>query len=77
MRKKAVRQSKNISRHIKSRNKKINNPYKEQNRIEGWNKLLSFTANLDNLGLNNIKVNEIVTDLVKNPKIDVEEISMD
>ena len=77
MRNKTVRRNKNISRHIKSRNKKINNPYKDQNRIDGWNKLLSFTANLDNLGINNVKVNEIVTDMVQNPKIEVEEITME
>ena len=66
MRNKAVRKNKSISRHIKSRNKKIHNMNRLQAKTEGWDRSLSFTDNLNVLGLNNTKINEIVTEISKN-----------
>lgn len=84
-RRKTVQRSKKQGTHLHSRNKKIRNTQREQRKIAGWNMQLSFTRNLDNLGMNTRDVNEKIANLIKqqeeNPEqtqhIEAEEISMD
>lgn len=60
VRRTTVKRRKNISKHIKSRHKKLGQRVKLQSKIEGWDKNLSYTSNLKNLGMT-IDVNEEIT----------------
>ena len=63
MKKKNVR-NKRYSKHIKSKNKRAQVKVTPYSNVDGWEKNLSFTDNLNSLGMNNRGVNEKITEIV-------------
>lgn len=81
--KKTVKRNKSITKHIKSRNKKIIQTQRMQNKIEGWDKQQSFSDNLKRLGINNMDVNGNIKQMSKEekeqpmPVIEAEEMTLE
>ncbi|CAD8107397.1 unnamed protein product [Paramecium primaurelia] len=83
-RRKTVKRAQKSHKHLFSRNKKIVKTQKEQNKIPGWNKNISFTQNLNNLGMNTgYQINQKISNELKKKEqdpqqyIEAEEISID